>query len=106
MKPLLYFLSNPLILIGLWALFIWLLIKSSLFAWLAKLAVLLGWGAMTVGATLFAIFAVYLPREEYGAAIGALFAGSLISSFWLIAGLPALIKTLRKAQGGIRLWKS
>lgn len=106
MKPLLVILSNPLVLIALWALFIWLLLRSPLLAWVAKLVLLLGWGAATAGVTLFVIITIYLPKEEYFAALAALLVGGFISLFWVFVGIPEILKTLRAAKGGLQLWKS
>jgi hypothetical protein len=106
MRSLLLFLSNPLVLIALWALFIWLLFRSPFLAWLAKMALLVGWGLMTVGATLFVMVAIYFPRGEYVAAVFALLAGSAVSFFWFVAGLPEIAKSIRAAKNGIPWWTS
>ena len=85
--------------------FIWLLLRSPFLMWVAKLSLLVLWGAMTIGVTLFVIFTMYVPRGEYFAAIAALFAGSIVSLFWFVAGVPEILKTLRAARGGLKLWE-
>jgi len=105
MKSLLIILSNPIVLIGLWAAFFWVLFKSPFLAWIAKLALLILWGLGTVGATLFVIFAIYFPKEQYLAAFAALLAGSIVNFFWFVAGVPEIKKTIQSAKRGIPLWK-
>ncbi len=105
MKSLLIIISNPIVLIGLWAVFFWALFMSPLLAWITKLTLLILWGLGTVGATLFVIFAIYIPKEQYLAAIAAFLAGGVVNFFWFVAGIPEIKKAIRSAKGGIPLWK-
>ena len=106
MRELALIVANPLVFLGLCALVIWLFVRSPLLAWVGKIILLLGWGVATVGATLFVIVVIYLPKGQYGAAIGALIAGSFISIFWIVFGIPELVKTVKSGKGGVALWKS
>lgn len=106
MKTLLTILSNPLVWIALWALFFWAIFRSPLLAWITKLTLLIVWGLGTVGATLFVIFVIYLPKEQYLAALATLLVSSIINFFWLIAGVPEIRKTIQSAKGGLPIWKS
>ena len=69
-------LSLPII-----ALLIWVVARSPLLQWILKITLLVAWGLLTVGATLFVIFAIHLPKSNYGAALAALFVGGFISIF-------------------------
>jgi uncharacterized membrane protein len=102
---LLVILRHPLVLLGIVCFFVWLLLRSPALRWTAKLALLIAWGAMTLGAVLFVISAIYIPRWEYSAALAELLAGSFICFFWIALGLPELWKTLRAAKGGLKLWE-
>lgn len=106
MKEVALILLNPIVAIGLLALFAWLLLRSPLLAWMTKLFLLLLWGVGTIGATLFVIFGIYLPKGQYLAAVAAFFAAGLINLFWILIGIPELLKMFRTARGGLNLWES
>ena len=105
MKPILLLFTNPLYLIGLLAFVLWLVYRSPLLAWLVKLALLIGWGAATVGITLYFAIGTYLPRREYFAAILTVLSMGVMILLWFAAGLPEIIKALRDAKAGLKLWK-
>ena len=82
---------------------IWLSTISPIFAWLLKVALLVGWGAVTFGATAFVVFAIDLPRGEYGAALGAVVVGSILYLPWFFFGLPSLKACFPPAKDDLRL---
>lgn len=96
--------TNPLILIGFWVLFFWLMYRSPLLAWLVKVALLIGWGVVTVGVTLYFVFAVYLPKREFLAAIMTFVAMGIMNILWVIGGVPELKKAFWAAKGGLKIW--
>ena len=103
-KAALVLLTNPVFLIGFWVLFFWLVYRSPLLAWLVKVTLLTGWGAGTVGVTLYVAFAIYLPKRQYFAAIATVLAMGIVNFFWIVAGVPELKKLFRAVKGGIPLW--
>ncbi len=105
MKELALILANPVVVIGLLALSVWLLLRSPLLAWVSKFLLLLAWGAGTVGATLFVIFAIYLPKGQYFAAVAAFLAAGFINLFWVLLGVPEIFKMVRATRSGLKLWE-
>ena len=98
-------LINEVLSIGLFVLAVFLYVKSPAFAWLFKIALLILWGAMTVGVVGYYVLFVYLPSGQYLAAGLGLFSGAFICALWLIAGLPELIKTARSAKEHAVFWQ-
>lgn len=86
------------------AAFVWILSRSPIVQWVTVLSLLLGWGGLTVGATLFIIFAIHLPKENYGAAVATLLAGGFLSLWFFAYGLPCLIDHVRRFKESVALW--
>jgi hypothetical protein len=96
---------HPLVLVGVVCLLWWLYSKSPALRWIGKVALLVVWGVMTVGMIVFVVFAIYIPRGEYVGALFAVLAGSVICFLWVALGAPELLKTLKIAKNGIKLWE-
>ena len=106
MKEFLLFITNPVIFLGLVALFFWALLHSPLLAWIGKIAAIVTWFLFTVGATIFCIAQIYVPKHEYWAALACLLAGGVISFPWFLVGYPALFKAKDELKDSIRLWQA
>ena len=98
-------LEHPIFGVGAVVLFVFLLMRSSVFYWVIKIVVLLLWGLATVGATIFVVVAIHIPKEHYLAAVLTLVFGGFISLFWVFFGLPALVRSFRPDRSGRRPWQ-
>jgi hypothetical protein len=83
----------------------WLAAKSPIIGWVLKVTALCLWGLGTVGVTLLVIIAIYLPREQYGAAIFVLILGGFISLFWFVFGVPALLQSIKDFRQSLKIWE-
>lgn len=84
---------------------LWGVFKSPFLRWLSAFAVFAAWGVCSVGATLFTILAIHLPAGHYGAAIGTLVFGGILSVFWFACGLPFLIDHCKELRASLSLWE-
>lgn len=84
---------------------IWAIFQSPFLRWLSAFLLFAAWGVGTVGATLFVILAIHLPAGHYGAAVGTLVFGGLLSFFWLAYGLPFLIGHCKELRSSLVMWE-
>lgn len=70
-------------------------------------AFLLGWAALVTIGPLLVIFALYIPKSQYGAAIATVLVCIPLVYLWAKIGLPALLSLLgiKKEKKGNPLFK-
>jgi hypothetical protein len=83
---------------------LWVIIHSPILRWASVFAVCAAWGLGTVGATLFVIFVIHVPAEQYVGAIGTLVFGGFVSAFWFAYGLPFMIEHCLTIRESLKLW--
>lgn len=96
---------NLLISLLLIALIFWLAKKSPLFAWTGKLLLLLLWGVGTLGAALYVLIEIYVPRRDYNGALLTALIAAIMFALWVARGTPEIRKMFQADNRRFKLWE-
>lgn len=83
----------------------WVVSHSPLLAWLMKIALLLLWGAASVGAVLVVVSMIYIPRGQYFTALLTALGGAILYVPWFAFGVPELKNCFQKNRRRNVLWE-
>lgn len=97
--------ADLIIAVALFALVMWILVKSPLISALVELALLILWGLGTLGAVLFVAIGIHVPKGHYVAAVVTILVGAAIYVPFFLFGLPMMKDVASKLAKSPAIWK-